>query len=127
MPTKKPATKKAPAKKAVAKKTAKKVVKKAEPKKAAKKQLKKMKQANGDAAFWMTNGMILKNLNDLADALGKIETTVFDYHVTKERNDFADWVESVLKDPECAAGIRRSKKPASARTVVVRSIKLYEA
>lgn len=136
MPSKKSSTtKKTTAKKAV-KKTAKKVAKKATKKttkKAVKKTTKKSANknakvlvcANGKECFWTNDGQVLSDLRELSEALDSMAQEVFNYHVTKEKNDFADWVESVLSDAECASALRRSKKPSSARTIVVRHLKTY--
>ena len=121
------------------KKTTKKVVKKAvkKPKKApvkkktvpkesvSKKLVRALVCAPGEKCFWTTDGKVLENLNQLQIAFGSMGDEVFLHHVTKEKNDFADWVEHVLEDASCATDLRRSKKPASARTVVIRHLRSY--
>jgi len=120
------ATKKTVAKKAVAKKA---VVKKAATKKTATKKAavkpSSMVCADGEQCFWMTDGTILRDLEELAVAFGSMADTVFIYHVTPERNDFANWVESVLEDMACAADLRACTTPKRSATVVKRHIKLY--
>lgn len=54
-----------------------------------------------------------------------MQAEVFSHHVTKERNDFAEWVEHVLADAACAAALRKAKKPAAAKTIVIRFVKKY--
>jgi len=132
MPTKK-TTKKAvtkTTKKAVPKKTVKKVgskaSKKAAPKKAAvQKHVRALVCAPGEQCFWTSDGKVLENLSHLQMAFGTMGNEVFLHHVTKEKNDFAEWVEHVLEDAACAADLRRAKKPSSARTVVVRCLRSY--
>lgn len=122
MPTKKKAavTKKSTVKKSAAKKAGTKgSAKKAQKKKA-------LICANGEQCFWTTDGEILSNLVELRDALERMSTEVFSYHVTKDKNDFADWIGEVLADHELAKSIRTAKKPSTARTVVVRRLKLYQ-
>ena len=80
--------------------------------------------AEGDC-FWTTDGKILANLEDLAAAFAIMDDEVFLYHANKQKNDFADWTESVLSDADCAASLRRSRKPRSAKTVVIRHLKNY--
>ena len=121
MPTK--VTTKKVAKKAV-KKTAKKTVKKAATKKSGK-QAKLLVCAPDDKCFWTTDGQIIKNLEELKLAFGTMGDEVFLHHVTKEKNDFADWVEQVLEDKKCAQALRKSKKPATAKTVVIRHLRTY--
>lgn len=125
--------------KKVTKKTVKKVTKKAAPKKTTKKttkktaskksskQVKALVCAPDDKCFWTTDGQILKDLEELKFAFGSMDDEVFLHHVTKDRNDFADWVENVLEDKACASALRRSKKPSSAKTVVIKHLRLYSA
>jgi glucan-binding YG repeat protein len=135
MPTKKVVKK--TAKKAVkkvakktVKKTAKKAVKKAAKKKVTKKTSRKATKkalvyANDEQSFWMTDGQILNSLVALSEALADIEKDVYAYHANGWQNDFAEWVDCVLGDAACAADLRKAKTPKSARTVVVRHLKLY--
>lgn len=83
--------------------------------------------AHNDECFWTTDGKVLANLVELRDTLDSMAEEVFTYHVNKEKNDFADWVESVLQDAELAAALRKAKKASTAKTVVVRRLKIYEA
>ncbi len=75
--------------------------------------------------FWTTDGRVLKDLNDLQNALATMADPVFGYHVSAQKNDFAEWVEHVLLDAACANDLRSSRKPSTARAVVVRHIRTY--
>ena len=132
MPTKKAV------KKVTRKATAKKAVKKAVPKKAttkkvigktrqkpAKQQKKVLVCASDDKCFWTTDGKILRDLEELAEALHHMTDEIFAHHVTKDKNDFANWVEDVLLDGDCADALRRTKKTSAAQKVVVKQLKLY--
>lgn len=140
MPTKKTTTKKAKKatiKKAVAKKIEKKktpatkktVANKAVTKKASTKksvpEKRTLKTARGSACFWMRDGLILENLLMLHNAFEMMPEEEFYFHVTKEKNDFADWVEKVLNDAACATALRKSRKPHTARAVVARHLRFY--
>ncbi len=81
--------------------------------------------APGEQCFWVTDGKVLSNLVDLKEALAAMSEDVFAYHVSKERNDFADWIEHVLGDAELATAFKKSKKPNTAREVVVTRLKIY--
>lgn len=120
------ATKKTPGSRAklATEQATKKAGKKANSKKAAK-DVKLLVCASDSECFWTTDGQVLKNLDELQLAFGTMDDEVFMHHVTKEKNDFADWVEQVLGDSDCAAALRRSRKPSSARTVVVKHLRLY--
>ena len=135
MPTKK-TTKKVAAKKAAPKKKAavKKTAKKAAPKKTAKKTSSRTKSkaskkdlvyADNHTSFWVSDGQVLNSLVALRDALNEMEKEVYKYHATGDQNDFSVWVGDVLCDAECAAALTKAKTPSSAKTVVVRHLKLY--
>ena len=115
---KKPAAKKATktVRKTAAKKTA---VKKSEGQKM-------LKKARGAACFWTRDGLILENLVTLSNALKSMPDEEFHYHVTRDRNDFADWVEQILEDADCAAALRKSRKPNTAAIVVERHLRYYK-
>jgi hypothetical protein len=81
--------------------------------------------ANGSRSFWVRNGEVLDNLVALRDALERMDSAVYAYHATKDKNDFADWVESVLCDKVCAAKLRAAATPAKARTVIAHRLKFY--
>jgi hypothetical protein len=127
MPTKKPATKKATKKttkvKKVAKKATKKVAKKATAKKASTK--KPLLHASDDTSFWVSDGQILNSLLALRDSLNQMSKEVYQYHAGGKQNDFANWVEVVLCDEQCAHDLRKAKTPHSAKTVVVKHLKYY--
>ena len=141
MPTKK-ASKKTTKKKVATKAPAKKASKKTAVKKSAKKTTKSTKTstkqkvgkradkkalvyAPDQESFWVTDGRILNSLLALRDALEEMEKEVYRYHTDKAENDFANWVDSVLLDSACAKDLLKAKTPKSAKTVVVRHLKLY--
>ena len=86
---------------------------------------KELVHASPEQSFWVTNGQILTNLAELRDALSTMSDDVFMHHVTKDRNDFADWIETVLQDTEIAQALRKSKKPNTSRDVIVQKLRFY--
>jgi len=56
--------------------------------------------------FYLSNGLVLKSLEDFKSALFNMADAVFYSHVSSDRNDFANWVRDVLKDSELADRIR---------------------
>jgi hypothetical protein len=115
MSTSKTTTKKAVAKKVAAPKT-----------KTAASKKRTMVVAKGSHCFWVNQGPILKDLEELADALKTMSEKMFAHHVNKDHNDFADWVEGVLKDADAATALRKAKKPKTAYTAVIKYVKLYD-
>lgn len=106
------------------KKTTKKATKKVATK-VAKNSKKPLKCATDEQCFWVVNGTVLSNLVELKDALDAMSEEVFAHHVTKEKNDFAEWIEHVLDDAELATKVRKSKKPKTTRQVVVSRLRIY--
>lgn len=82
--------------------------------------------AKDKECFWSSDGKILANLVDLKDALEHMADETFKQHANKEKNDFADWIGQVLKDRELATAIRKSRKPSTARKVVIQRLKVYD-
>jgi len=76
-------------------------------------------------AFWTHDGQILNSLAALRDAFAGMPKAVFTYHVSTDRNDFAQWVEDVLADAACAAELRKAKTPTTAKAVVVKYLRNY--
>lgn len=75
--------------------------------------------------FWSSDGRILENLTDLKMAFGSMNDEVFLHHVSAEKNDFADWVESVLQDSACAEDLRNAQKRAQAEKIVAQHLEFY--
>lgn len=66
-----------------------------------------------DWSFWMTNGQILKNLEEFSEALKNIDVKTFKYHVNKEKHDFAIWVKEVINDKDLAKTLGKNRKTMS--------------
>lgn len=82
-------------------------------------------EAQGDHRFWVHDGAVLKNLSELEVALKTMKKGVFTHHVTKEKNDFASWVEFVLLDEQCALALRKAKTAKSAHEAVKTRLSSY--
>jgi hypothetical protein len=73
--------------------------------------------------FYLVNGGVLKNLEELVDALEKMTKETFDYHVQKEKNDFANWIENVFGNKKLATDIRKTKTAKTTAQKIKTSIK----
>jgi hypothetical protein len=63
--------------------------------------------------FYVCNGEILKNLEELGKALKRIDDMAYEYHVNAERNDFSNWIKDILGDDKLAKDIfSKDKKTA---------------
>jgi len=59
--------------------------------------------------FKLHMGDELKSLEELRDALKTMSDDTFRHHVTKDRNDFANWVKDVIKDIRLADDLQHIK------------------
>ena len=87
---------------------------------------KQMVCAPGEHCFWVCDGRVLADLRELGAALAEIEDEIFTHHVTDERHDFANWVEEILCDGDCAKKLRETDNRHDARKVVLQALDLYE-
>jgi hypothetical protein len=55
----------------------------------------------------LTDGTIVKNLRDLSDSLKKMKKDDFSLHVTKNRNDFAEWILESYNDEKLTQKLLR--------------------
>lgn len=67
-----------------------------------------------EQCFWINNGPILKNLNELTSALQNIDDSTYRYHANSEKNDFSKWVSEVIGDQKLANDLLSSKNKESA-------------
>ncbi|MFA6338655.1 MAG: hypothetical protein WCW87_01170 [Candidatus Paceibacterota bacterium] len=84
------------------------IVKNKPAKKVEKKGKKELVFVDDERSFWVNNGPILKNIDDLMIALENINDDQYNHHVSSEKNDFAQWVEIVLCEPEKAKLLRKA-------------------
>ena len=72
-------------------------------------------------SFWVNNGQILKNLDDLSSILLELNDDIFQHHVNHDKNDFSNWVRDIVGDKKLANGIISSKnKESMAKKVMAR-------
>jgi len=64
--------------------------------------------------FWVNNGQILKNLEELANTLSDMPEATFQHHVNKEKNDFSKWISEVIGDQKLANDLLSSRNNDSA-------------
>jgi Fe2+ transport system protein B len=56
--------------------------------------------------FYVHDGRILKNLDELKRELVNIDEATFSYHVNEQKNDFYNWIKGALKEEELAEKIK---------------------
>lgn len=76
--------------------------------------------------FWSADGRVSRNLKDLRDGLKDMSDETFRYHVSKEKNDFAKWIEDVLQEPVFARKMKTMKTRLTALRTVESELKKYQ-
>lgn len=71
-----------------------------------------------DKYFRLENGKVLRSLSELSQALDSMPRPIFDHHVTKDRNDFSNWIKDVFKGERLAKDISKTKTPQSMKSKI---------
>ncbi len=60
-----------------------------------------------ESAFWSTNGVVCRNLNELLLCIKGLNESDFRYHVNQDnkKNDFAKWILEVIGDEVLARAL----------------------
>ena len=61
--------------------------------------------------FYLNNGTPLKSIAELIDQLVDMDQDLFNYHVSKKKNDFANWVRDVFGKKELARRMNMTRSP----------------
>ena len=67
-----------------------------------------------EQCFWVNNGQILKNVEELANVLTQMSEETFHYHANKDKNDFSNWTNDVIGDKKLANDLLSSRNKESA-------------
>ncbi len=74
------------------------------------KQNKILQDIHGHYCFWINNGPVVKNIQELPKVLKNMDKDTFSHHVNKEKNDFAKWIDEVIGDIVLAKSLKRVKR-----------------
>jgi hypothetical protein len=61
--------------------------------------------------FYVCNGTVLKNLDDLMSFLKSGDQGSFYYHVNEDKNDFSCWINDILKEKALSKKISKVNSP----------------
>ncbi len=67
-----------------------------------------------EQSFWVNNGPIIKNLNELSTTIKSLNEHQFSHHINNEKNDFSKWVGEVIGDEELAKVLSKVKTKMAA-------------
>ncbi|MBI2133559.1 hypothetical protein HYU11_02655 [Candidatus Woesearchaeota archaeon] len=59
--------------------------------------------------FWLSDGRVIKNAAELAEAAKCMSDEIFSYHTNPRKNDFADWIRDIVKNEDLAFQVRKAK------------------
>ena len=68
-----------------------------------------LKQCPVEREFVCINGQRARSIKDLVKILERINSQNYKYHVNKDKNDFAAWVEGVFHNGHLAANFRSAR------------------
>ena len=72
-----------------------------------------------EQCFWVNNGPVLKNLEELANFLPEMGEDTFRHHVNGEKNDFSNWINNIIGDQKLANNLLSSSTKESAQKKVM--------
>ncbi len=89
------------------------------------------KEIDPEHYFLVRDGLVLKNLLELVDALEFMDEETFRYHVNDARNDFYNWIKDVFDEEELATRVLSANNKPEIQVVILREmvrrlIPLYE-
>jgi hypothetical protein len=82
--------------------------------------------AADEKQFFMRDGSALRSIADLESALRRMSDADYEHHVSMGHNDFAQWVDQVLRDEECAILLRTAASRKSAHSIVQNHLDKYD-
>ncbi len=75
-----------------------------------------------DKVFWVSDGSVIRSLEDLAKSLEKMSNETFKQHCNKEKNDFSNWIKDVIGDVRLANELKKNKTKTHAIHKIKRRI-----
>lgn len=70
--------------------------------------------ASSDKYFWVNNGPVCCDLAELRQALKSMTDEQFAYHTQRAGNDFARWIDEVLRHHTCAQKLTKARTRSGA-------------
>ena len=85
--------------------------------------MKALSDVNPENSFWVCDGSILKNLDELLNFAKNAQDNVFSYHANEERNDFSNWVKDMMGDVKLAGDLSKTKDKKEAVRILNERVK----
>jgi len=76
------------------------------------------KVSDSSKSFYLCDGRKIESIAELITLLDDMDASVFSYHVTGEKNDFANWLRDVFGESKIAEKVAKAKdKKAMKRSI----------
>jgi len=73
--------------------------------------------------FYLNNGITLKSIAELINQLDTMDQKIFNFHVHKKNNDFANWVRDVFGEKQLAKRMALTRSPGSMVKAITKFLK----
>ncbi len=73
-----------------------------------------VREAKPAECFWVNHGPVCKTVAELQAAIKTMSDAQYAYHTRRGSNDFATWMQDVMKHPQCAAKLARVRTQSGA-------------
>ena len=81
------------------------------------------KRLKPDSYFYAQNGVVIKNIKQLAKEIKDMDFETFYHHVNEQKNDFANWIIWVLEEKKLGEELLKTKEKDRIELLLLR--KLY--
>ncbi|HLD97572.1 MAG TPA: hypothetical protein VI934_04465, partial [Candidatus Nanoarchaeia archaeon] len=71
-----------------------------------------------ELALWLSNGLIARNLKELAVALKKMSAKEYKEYADSQKNEIAEWIREILNDERLARQLKKAKNKIQATKLV---------
>lgn len=76
--------------------------------------VKYLSDTSPEQSFWVNNGPVLRNLDELSNFIQGMPDDAYSYHANKDKNDFSRWINEIIGDKKLANDLLSSKSKQSA-------------
>ncbi len=81
-----------------------------------------MKEIKPEHYFYVSDGKVIKSLEELPEALEQMQDGTFSFHANEFKNDFANWVRDVFNKKSLAMSIQKAGSRQGTIAVVKKAL-----
>jgi hypothetical protein len=68
--------------------------------------------------FWLCDGRLIKDLEELTQVMKDMKDDVFNFHVNDYKNDFSNWIRDIIKNEKLAQEVSKTKTKKDAYEIL---------